>query len=83
MNLISIFSKYPTQEACIEHLETVRWNDNPTCPYCKSDKVARKNELDKVGCWNCHACWRICRTWWSGSCNEAYPETDWLHLPAL
>ncbi len=56
MNLISIFSKYPTQEACIEHLETVRWNDNPTCPYCKSDKVARKNELDKVGRWNCHAC---------------------------
>ena len=54
MNLISIFSKYPTQEACIEHLETVRWDDNPTCPYCKSDKVARKNELDKVGRWNCH-----------------------------
>ena len=54
MNLSSIFSKYPTQEACIEHLETVRWDDNPTCPYCKSDKVARKNELDKVGRWNCH-----------------------------
>ncbi len=51
-----IFSKYPTQEACIEHLETVRWDDNPTCPYCKSDKVARKNELDKVGRWNCRAC---------------------------
>ena len=48
MNLISIFSKYPTQEACIEHLETVRWGDNPACPYCKGDKVARKNELDKI-----------------------------------
>ncbi len=56
MNLISIFSKYPTQESCTKHLETVRWGDNPTCPYCKSDKVARKNELDKVGRWNCHAC---------------------------
>ena len=49
MNLISIFSKYPTQEACIEHLETVRWGDNPTCPYCKSDKVARKNEVERGG----------------------------------
>ncbi len=56
MNLISIFSKYPTQESCLEHLETVRWGDNPTCPHCRSDKVARKNELDKVGRWNCHAC---------------------------
>jgi len=56
MNLMKIFAKYPDQESCIEHLEKVRWGNDPTCPYCKSADVARKNELDKVGRWNCHAC---------------------------
>ena len=56
MNLMKIFAKYPDQESCIEHLESVRWGDHPACPLCKSEDVARKNELDKVGRWNCHAC---------------------------
>ena len=62
MNLIEVMQKFPTQEACIEHLESIRWNGNPTCPHCESDHVARKNESeaeDKVGRtgrWNCHDC---------------------------
>ena len=56
MNLITVFEKYPTQQACIEHLEQVRWGDNPACPFCKSNRVARKHEGQRVGRWNCHAC---------------------------
>ena len=56
MSLISVFEKYPTQQACIEHLEQVRWGDNPACPYCKSERVGRKKEGQRVGRWNCHAC---------------------------
>ena len=56
MNLITVFEKYPTQQACIEHLESVRWNNNPACPFCKSERVARKREGERVGRWNCHAC---------------------------
>jgi len=56
MNLMRVFAKFPDQEACIEHLESIRWGDDPTCPLCKSDRVARKNELGKIGRWNCHAC---------------------------
>ena len=41
MNLVAIFSRYPDQEACIEHLERVRWGDRPACPHCESPKVAR------------------------------------------
>ncbi len=55
MNLSSIFTN-PTQESCLGHLETVRWGDDPACPSCKSNNVARKNERDKAGRWNCHAC---------------------------
>ena len=56
MNLITIFSLYPDQEACIEHLENVRWRDEPNCPYCGSDNVARKAERHRIGRWNCHGC---------------------------
>jgi transposase-like protein len=56
MNLITVFQQYPTQEACISHLETTRWGDNPVCPHCGSDKVARKQENQRVGRWNCHGC---------------------------
>lgn len=56
MNLISIFSRYPDQEACIEHLENIRWGDAPTCPHCHSERVARKADGERVGRWNCHSC---------------------------
>jgi len=56
MNLIAIFSLYPDQEACIEHLEAVRWCDNPHCPHCGSIYVARKVENHRIGRWNCRGC---------------------------
>ena len=56
MNLLSIFTRYPDQEACIEHLEKVRWGATPSCPYCGGVSVARKTDSGRVGRWNCHGC---------------------------
>ncbi len=56
MNLISIFQRFPDQEACIEHLEDLRWGDRPACPHCGSLSVAPKADGDRVGRWNCHDC---------------------------
>lgn len=56
MNLTTIFSRFPDQEACIEYLEKVRWGDNPHCPYCGGTNAARKGDSGRVGRWNCHAC---------------------------
>lgn len=56
MNLLTIFSRFPDQEACIEHLENVRWGDAPYCPFCGSTTVARKADSGRVGRWNCHGC---------------------------
>jgi transposase-like protein len=36
MNIISIFEQFPREEDCIKHLEKVRWNGKPVCPYCES-----------------------------------------------
>ena len=56
MSLIEIFQRFPDHEACLEHLETVRWGDEPHCPYCGATHVARKDERFRAGRWNCHGC---------------------------
>jgi len=46
MNIIQIYRKYPTDADCMRHLEAVRWNGQPTCPYCQSKNVTSyKDEL--------------------------------------
>ena len=56
MNLLKIFTLYPDQEACIEHLEKVRFGDDAFCPHCGGIRVARKADGFRVGRWNCHDC---------------------------
>ncbi len=51
MNIIQIFNKFPTQESCIEHLETARWGGKPTCPYCKSENTHPNDK--RHYCYNC------------------------------
>jgi len=56
MNLFDIFQKFPTHETCIQHLEQVRFSDDPYCPYCGSIEVGRKDDGDRIGRWNCYGC---------------------------
>ena len=37
MNILKVFELFPTQKHCIDYLEKVRWNNEPVCPYCKSE----------------------------------------------
>lgn len=36
MNIIEVYKRFPTHEDCLRHLEKVRWNNRPACPYCGS-----------------------------------------------
>ena len=56
MCLIEVYEKFPTQQDCIAHLESIRWPTVPFCPFCKSDRTAKKTENQRVGRWNCHEC---------------------------
>ena len=56
MDIITVFQRFPDDEACFEHLEKVRWGGRPACPHCGSVKVARKCERGRIGRWNCHDC---------------------------
>ena len=56
MSLFQIFRRFPDHAACIEHLESVRWGDEPCCLHCGSVRVGRKADGTRVGRWNCHDC---------------------------
>ncbi|MDE2845945.1 MAG: IS1595 family transposase [Gemmatimonadota bacterium] len=57
MNLYEVFTRFPTQEACIAHLESIRFKNGAYCPLCGStENVKRKKQNDVVGRWNCHDC---------------------------
>ena len=56
MTLLKIYRRFPDQESCIQHLEKIRFADDPYCPHCGSVSVARKCDGDRVGRWNCFDC---------------------------
>ena len=56
MSLIEIFTRFPDHDACLAHLELIRWGDTPACLHCGSLRVGRKADGTRIGRWNCHDC---------------------------
>lgn len=59
MNIPQLYKQFPTQLDCIKHLETVRWNDTPTCPYCNSTKQSPMPKENRYHCNNCNASFSV------------------------
>jgi transposase-like protein len=59
MNIIQIYKIYPTQASCIAHLEQVKWNNVPTCPYCKSTKQSPLPKENRYHCNNCNTTFSV------------------------
>lgn len=53
MNIIQIYKQFPTNQDCINHLELVRWNGTPVCPYCKTDKSTKMQKGNRYHCYHC------------------------------
>jgi transposase-like protein len=59
MNIIEVFQSFQTQEQAVEYLEKVRWNGEPSCPYCGSTDCGRHASPDrKMSRWQCRDCGR-------------------------
>ena len=58
MDIEEVYSKFPTQEDCVNLLEFIRWNNKPTCPYCKSQHVTR-TQKKRFHCNNCYTAFSV------------------------
>ena len=54
MDLMTFLDRYPDQDACIAHLEAVRWPSGAVCPKCGT--VGEAAKLPRYGYWQCRAC---------------------------
>ena len=53
MTLLQFQEKFSTEEACLEHLRTMKWSEGFVCPRCKHDQCF---DLPKRKLFQCKAC---------------------------
>lgn len=59
MNIVQIYKRFPTEADCITHLERVRWNGTPVCPYCKSTNTTRIKSEQRHHCNGCNTSFSV------------------------
>ena len=58
-SLIAFTQRFATPEACIEHLEKIRWKDGEFCPHCGSMRKIYKCKDWRYSCKECGRDFRI------------------------
>ena len=51
---MAFLDRFPDQEACIAHLEAVRWPKGTVCPKC--GEIGNSLKLPRPGYWQCRSC---------------------------
>lgn len=59
MNIASVYKKFPKKEDCLAHLEAVRWNGKPTCPYCASERITKFLHDARYHCNTCNTSFSV------------------------
>lgn len=60
MTLIDFVTKFSTIDACLKHLEAVRWKHGPFCPHCgNAGKIYRYSDGRRHRCAECKQVFRI------------------------
>ncbi len=59
MNLADVYQKFPTSADCLHHLEIIRWNGKPRCPYCESLKHTRMRAEGRYHCNGCNTSYSV------------------------
>lgn len=50
---------FETHEECLAHLEKIRWNGMPTCPYCGSIKSTKYKNEHRYRCNSCFTSYSV------------------------
>ena len=59
MNMEQVYKQFPSHSACIVHLEQVRWNSKPVCPYCNSTNQSPLPKESRYHCNNCNTTFSV------------------------
>jgi transposase-like protein len=59
MNILEAIKKFPDQETCIHYLETLRWHNEPECPYCKSKQSSKRQASQRHQCNSCNRSYSV------------------------
>ena len=59
MNIVSVYEKFPTETDCLSHIEKVRWNNKPKCPYCQSSNQTPLPKESRYHCNNCNTTFSV------------------------
>jgi transposase-like protein len=59
MNIVEIYRRFPTATDCIAHLERIRWQGKPICPYCKSDRTTPIKSEKRHHCNSCNTTFSV------------------------
>ena len=59
MDIVKIYESFPTENDCIDHLESIRWNKRPQCPYCKSVNATPLAKEKRHHCNNCNTSFSV------------------------
>ena len=59
MDIVQIYILYPTDADCMRHLKSVRWNNEPVCPYCQSKNVTSYKAELRHHCNTCNTSFSV------------------------
>lgn len=59
VNITKVYGLFPTEDDCLKYLESVRWKDKPTCPYCNSRNSTPLPKERRHHCNNCNTSYSV------------------------
>lgn len=59
MNIGEVYEQFPTEADCMRYLEGIRWNGEPTCPYCRSNRSTPRQKQPRYHCNNCNTAYSV------------------------
>ena len=59
MNIVEIYKRFPDHNACLAHLEKIKWRGKPGCPYCQSTNSTPMKKEHRHHCNTCNTSYSV------------------------
>jgi len=59
VELIKILKSFNNETKCYHYLEQMRWDDQPTCPYCECNRASKRKNEHRYKCLECNRSYSV------------------------